>query len=60
MKSGMSPIYLSGISEEAGVCFGAIYMSGCFWPIVRIEHCAAKAPFALKENNQTPINNEGV
>jgi len=31
-----------------------------FWPIVLIEHHAGKPPFAQKENNQTPINNEGV
>lgn len=27
---------------------------------LRIEHRAGKPPFNLRENNQTPINNEGV
>lgn len=34
--------------------------TGRLWPIVRTRHAVQKPPFAQRENNQTPINNEGV
>ena len=40
---------------------GCVEMAtGGSWPIVLIAHRAGKPPVAQKENNQTPINNEGV
>jgi len=30
------------------------------WPIVCIQHPNRKPHFAISQNNQTPINNEGV
>src|SRR3989304_10385051 len=34
--------------------------SVCSWPVVRTQHSARKPSFAQKENNQTPLNNEGA
>jgi hypothetical protein len=31
-----------------------------FWPGVRTQHVVRNPPFAQRENNQPPINNEGV
>jgi len=39
---------------------GQTTSTGSYWPIGRTRHTVRKPSFAQRENNQTPINNEGV